>query len=382
MAATASEVGTGRRDKRTCPLLGGDNRFKLAVFSANMAGGANLTFADDAPKVNWAESRRIVQAADAAGIEAMIPVSRWKGMGDDHRPEGHRSFEAMAWAAGVAAVTERIQVFATVHVPTAHPVRIAKECATVDHISDGRFGLNVVAGWNEVEFRMFGIEQREHDDRYAVADEWMTLTERIWDTDGPFDFKGRFFTSQAIVSQPKPVQSPGPVVMGAGFSPAGRDFAAKHADINFAILPGMEGARELVAQVKREARERYDRDVLVFGAGHIVCKETEAEAKAFFDHCVHEKGDWEAADTALRLLIPNSQSADFDRDGMAAKAIAGFFALPLVGTPEQVVAGMQEMADAGLDGMAVSWFDYEEGVAQFADALQPLMVSAGLRTGS
>jgi Luciferase-like monooxygenase len=51
----------------------------------------------------------------------------------------------------------------------AHPVRIAKEAVTVDHVSAGRFGLNIVAGWNEPEFDMFGIEQRHHDERYAVA---------------------------------------------------------------------------------------------------------------------------------------------------------------------------------------------------------------------
>lgn len=375
MTATAD----ARVDKGTNPILGSPNRFKIAVFSANMAGGANLTLADDVPHVDWPESVRIALAADAAGMEALIPVSRWKGMGDDHRPEGHRSFEAMTWAAGLAALTRDIAVFATVHVPTAHPVRVAKECATVDHISGGRFGLNVVAGWNEVEFRMFGIEQRGHDDRYAVADEWMTLTERIWVSDDPFDHDGRFFTARNVVSQPKPLQRPGPVVMGAGFSASGRDFAARHADVNFAVLPSVAAARDAVAGVKRHAEQRYGREILVFGAGHIVCADTEAEAQRVLDHHVHERGDWQAADTALRLLIPNSQSADFDREGMAAKAIAGFFALPLVGTPEQVVDCMATMADAGLDGLAVSWFDYEAGIAQFADVLSPLLADAGLR---
>ncbi len=101
-------------------------------------------------------------------------------MADPARRDAHRSFESFTWAAGIAAATERIQVFATFHIPVTHPVSAAKQIATVDHIAGGRFAVNVVAGWNEDEFRMFGLEQREHDDRYAVADEWMTFLNRIW----------------------------------------------------------------------------------------------------------------------------------------------------------------------------------------------------------
>lgn len=366
-------------DKGSTPILGSPNRFKLAIFASNMHGGANLTFADGPPKVEWSEQRDIAIAADRAGFEALIPVARWKGMSRDDYKEGHRSFETFTWAAGLAAVTERIQVFATFHVPTTHPVRAAKEVATVDHIAGGRFGLNVVAGWNRVEFEMFGIDQREHDERYQVADEWMTFLRRIWAEDDPFDFKGAYFDSTRVISQPKPLQQPEPVVMGAGFSPAGREFAAKHADINFVILPDMQSTAATVSTLKSYARDRYDRDLRVFGAAHIVCRDTEAEARAWFDHAVYERGDWDAANTSLDLLIPNSQSADFDREGMGAAAIAGFFALPLIGTPEQVVDGMCQMADAGLDGVAVSWIDYSDGITQYAEQLHPLMVSAGLR---
>ena len=132
----------------------------------------------------------IARAAEAAGLEALIPVARWRGMGAPSRREAHRSFESFTWAAGIAAVTERIQVFATFHIPVTHPVSAAKQIATVDHISSGRFAVNLVAGWNEDEFAMFGIEQREHDDRYAVADEWMSFLKQIWNAEGEFDFDG------------------------------------------------------------------------------------------------------------------------------------------------------------------------------------------------
>ena len=227
---------------------------------------------------------------------------------------------------------------------------------------------------------MFDITLREHDDRYVVADEWMRFLERIWEADGPFDFDGEFFLATNVLSEPRPLQKPAPVVMSAGFSPAGRDFAARHADINFVILPGLEGAGETVAKVKAHARERYGRDVLVFGAGHILCRDSEAAARSEHERVVHEQGDWEAAANAIDQLIPGSRSADWERS-MGPQAIFGFFAHPLVGTPEQVVEGIGTMAAAGLDGMAVSWIDYEEGIQQYDEELRPLLAEAGLRTG-
>ncbi|MDL4818533.1 LLM class flavin-dependent oxidoreductase [Actinomadura opuntiae] len=368
-------------DRSAGPLLGSPNRLKLAVFSANMAGGANLTFAPEAPRATWPESVEIARAAEAAGFEALIPVARWRGMADPARRDAHRSFESFSWAAGIAAVTERIQVFATFHIPVVHPVSAAKQIATVDHIAGGRFAVNVVAGWNEDEFRMFGLEQREHDDRYAVADEWMSFLGRIWAAEEEFDFDGRFFKARSVLSEPKPVQRGRPVVMNAGFSPAGRDFAAKHADLTFAMVPDAAAAARIVPGLKADVQERHDRKLMVFAGAHIVCAATEDAARREYGRMVDEVGDHDAAANAIRLLIPNSGSADFDAEGMAASAIAGFFALPLVGTPDSVVRQMSELADAGLDGLALSWLDYQAGIDQYARELRPRLVEAGLREG-
>ena len=369
---------TERIEKSAGPLLAGPNPFKLAVFSHNMAGGANLTYAPGPPVVSWEESVRIAQAADRAGIEAVIPVARWKGMSTDEEIDRHRSFETFTWAAGLAALTERITVFATFHVPTVHPVRAAKEIATVDHISGGRFGVNVVAGWNQDEFRMFDIALREHDDRYVVAGEWISFVEQIFTREQPFDFMGEVFQGGHVISQPLPVQTPGPVVMSAGFSPAGRAFAAAHADIAFVIVPGLEGTAKAVTEMKARAREEHGRDLRVFGAAHILCREREADARRDFTRVVEQEGDWRAAATAIALLIPGSRSADWQHS-MGPQAVFGFFAHPLVGTPEQVVDGFAAMAAAGLDGAAISWVDYDEGIAQYDEVLRPLLGEAGLR---
>jgi alkanesulfonate monooxygenase SsuD/methylene tetrahydromethanopterin reductase-like flavin-dependent oxidoreductase (luciferase family) len=360
------------------PIAGSPNRLKLGVFGLNVSNGCAMTSAPDTLKIEWDESVRIARAAEAAGIEALVPVARWRGFGGATN-FNHRSFETLTWAAGLAAATERIGIFATVHVPTVHPVRAAKEIATIDHISRGRFALNIVAGWNEPEIRMFGVSQREHDQRYAYADEFTTLLKRLW-TENGFDFSGDFFKVPGAYSEPKPVQRPWPLIMSAGNSPAGRDFAARHADLNFALGPDLTTLAATCADIKRLARERHGRGLSVFTMGYVVCRETEREALRYRDYYVKEKGDFAAAHNLLETLIPNSQSALGDQyNAMIENFIAGYSALPLVGTPEQVVDGMIEMARAGFDGLTLSWVDYDEGIAQYRDQLRPLLIQAGLR---
>ena len=84
----------------------------------------------------------------------------------------------------------------------------------------------------------------------------------------------------------------------------------------------------------------------------------------------------------LDVLVPNSQSALGDGwEAMAANLIAGYGAIPLVGTPEQIIDGMLAFSEAGLDGITLSWVNYEEGLTQFNETLLPLMTQAGLREG-
>lgn len=366
--------------RATNPLLSSPNRLKLGVFGVNVSGGCSMTDMPETIKAEWDESVAITLAAERAGIEAVIPVARWKGMGGKVN-FNHRNFDPFTWAAGLAAVTSKIGIFATFHVPTVHPVRAAKEVATIDQISGGRFCLNLVAGWNEKEIAMFGAPQLPHDQRYDVADEWITLCKELWTRDEEFDFDGTYFQSPGAYSSPHPVQAPHPVLMSAGNSERGQHFAAKHTDLNFVVAPDIETAGAIATNVKTLARETYGREIQVFGQGYIVCRDTEAEAVAYRDHYVNDVGDWEGVGNLLDVLVPNSQSALGDGwRSMAANLIAGYGALPLVGTPEQVVDGMKAFSDAGLDGITISWVDYHAGLEQFDRVLRPMLIDAGLRT--
>jgi dimethylsulfone monooxygenase len=379
--ADAGFVGLGtalpEEDRPAATLLHGGNPFKLAVFGFNVSGGCSMTSAEGTVSVSWPESVRIAKLAETAGFDALIPVARWKGYGGDTN-FNDRCFETMTWAAGLAAVTERIQVFATVHVPTVHPVRAAKEAATIDHISGGRFGLNIVAGNNDGEIGMFGSQLLEHSDRYAAAQEWVTLTKRLWAED-TFDFAGDYYVSPGAHSEPKPLQRPGPVLMSAGASATGSDFAARNADLHFIILGDLDGAKDRVAALKDNARERYRRNIRVMTGVHIVCRDTEREARDYFDYYVHQKGDWSGLKNLVEILIPGSKGADFRSQQLGINFVAGYGGLPLVGTPEQIVERLAELAAAGLDGVTMSWVQYPEGIEQYERDLLPLLRDAGLR---
>lgn len=362
-------------------MLDSPHRFKLAVFGSNDDRGLVMTTAEGPPGAVWDECRRIARRADDLGLEAIIPLARWKGYGGEH-DLGSRVFETFTWAAAVAALTEQIQVFATVHVPTAHPILAAKMGATVDHVSNGRFGLNVVAGWQPEEIAMFGSPQRDHDERYDVAAEWAELIERLWTTPGETDFQGRFYRAPGAFLEPKPLQQPRPVVMSAGISPAGRRFAAMHADVVFVAIADPAATAETVTEVKRYARDEHGKELQVFGRAHVTCAPTAGAAEAAYRHFILDHGDREAGENVLRMLMGNSATIDYEsveHQALVEAVIRGYFAHPFTGTPEQVVEQFSELAEAGLDGAALTWNDYDEGLDQLEEHLLPLMVTAGLR---
>jgi FMNH2-dependent dimethyl sulfone monooxygenase len=368
-------------DKHETPVLNPENALKLGVFGINLRGGMTLADVEGAVKGEWDENLRLARWADRLGIDAVVPVARWRGYGGEANL-GDRSFETFTWATGLMASTRRIQAFATCHVPLVHPVQAAKLSATADHISGGRFGLNIVSGWNAEEMSMFGLTQREHDERYAVADEWASAVKQLWTTKGEKDFRGSWFDIPDGFSEPKPVQQPYPVIMNAGTSPAGRAFAAKHSDLIFAGLTELETAARQIAEIKRQAREDHGREIAVFGRGHVVCRDTEREARAEWDRVHRRRADIEGARNVVRLNVPNSQSADWESIAMQKiieGMIGGFFSLPMVGTPDQVTELILGLHEAGMDGVALSWPDFDEGLQQMEDDLIPRLEQAGVR---
>ena len=123
---------------------------------------------------------------------------------------------------------------------------------TADHIGKGRFGLNIVCGWNADEFNMFGISLEKHDRRYDLGQEWLEIVQRIWSEDKPFDFKGEFFQLENVRAQPKPVSTPKPIVMNAGQSGAGLEFAIRNADYLFRGIQTADGVAKTLRALNQK----------------------------------------------------------------------------------------------------------------------------------
>lgn len=353
------------------------NKLKLGIFGQNCSNGCTITHAPTSFVPTYAHNVAISQLADRLGLEMLVPVGRWKHFGGTTRFNAE-NLEVFTWATAMACNTENIMVFATSHVPTVHPMFAAKQGATIDNISSGRFGLNVVCGWFRPEIEMFGIAQRDHDERYRMADEWLTCIKRAW-SEQDFDHDGEYYHIKGGFLLPKPIQQPFPVLVNAGSSDAGREFSARHVDFNFITITTVPEAQAKIDDVKRRALA-YGRDCGVMTYGLVCCRDTEAEARELYASIVRE-GDWEAAENIMQLVGIESSSFGNQETvrNLGERFIAGWGGYPLVGTPEQIVEQMQSVHDMGIDGFILSWLDYHEELKYFGERVMPLLRQAGLR---
>jgi alkanesulfonate monooxygenase SsuD/methylene tetrahydromethanopterin reductase-like flavin-dependent oxidoreductase (luciferase family) len=367
---------------RFAGALASPNRLKLGTFSTNLQHGGFITSLPGTLTAEWPRVRRLAQMTDAMGLELIVPVARWKGYGGRTNFSG-QSFDTFCWAAGLAAATEYPHIFSTVHVPTMHPIVAAKQLTTIDHLSGGRAGLNVVGGWYRPELEMFGPSYfLEHDRRYDLAEEWLQVITRLWTIDGEFDYDGEFFQITGGFSEPKPIQRPTPPIMNAGGSPRGQRFAAQYSDMIFVHIQddtNVAAMREQVERVKTLAQDEFDRDVQVWGQSYVVCRETEREARSFWNHYVRDLGDTEAADNLMHFIGLESEVLGAEWNRARDRFISGWGGTEILGAPEQVVERFAELAEAGLTGTVLLFPLWEEGLEQFREQVLPLLEDAGLR---
>jgi dimethylsulfone monooxygenase len=370
---------TSQTPARPNPIRDSKNRVKLGVFATN-GNGAAFTFHPDRFDCTWDANVRLARTADALGFEAFVSAAHWKSFGGD----GHYSgdlMETFTWAGAVAAVTERIGIVSTLHLTLIHPVFAAKAAATVDLISGGRAGMNLVMGWYPPDLALFGVEVPEHGDRYALGDEWMEVFDRLWSGTESFDFAGEHFAIKAAFSQPKGLQDR-PVLMNAGRSPRGREFAARHCDIAFvsAHNPAPEAIRQQVEDYRGDARAKFGKEIQIWMSAYVVVKDSMQEAQDYAHDYIVTQGD----DAAVQTIIGNNA---IDTKAMPPEAAAklayalkaGFAGYPLVGDADHVARLIADLAGAGVDGFLLTWLDYEGGLDRFGREILPRLEAAGLR---
>jgi alkanesulfonate monooxygenase SsuD/methylene tetrahydromethanopterin reductase-like flavin-dependent oxidoreductase (luciferase family) len=361
--------------------MGTNNRLQLGLFGANCSSGRAVTMVPERWSGSWPDCVRLAQLADRAGLEFMLPIGRWKGYGGDTDYQGE-TWETVTWACGLLAQTERLTVFGTVHAPLFAPLAAAKEFVTADHIGAGRFGLNLVCGWNEGEFDMFGATLRDHEARYDYAQEWLDIVKLAWSADETFDFAGRFFQMKGVRAKPKPYGGSRPLIMNAGASATGQDFAIRNCDALFSNISRGISFDETAAYVRRvRALARgAGRELDVYTVGVVTCRPTVREAEAYYRHAIVDEADWAAVDNILAMkdVTPQNHSPEaFQR--IRNHQANGMGGLPLVGDPDRVAADLTKLAETGLRGIAISFVNYLDELPYFCAEVLPRLNRAGLR---
>ncbi len=295
---------------------------------------------------SFALNRTVVEKAERFGFDFALSMIKLRGFGGPSQFWDH-NLESFTLMAGLAAVTTRIQLFATIGVLTMPPPIVARMAVTIDDISGGRFGVNVITGWQEKEYAQMGLWPGEahYQQRYEYCEEYVTVMKELWAT-GRSDFKGRFFTMDDCRCSPLP-QRPIPIVC-AGQSDRGTRFAAEYADFNFVSRQGVNEPTKIAPSVARlvEATARTGRPCGALVLTMIIADETDAAAIAKWEH--YKSG------TDFEAMYYRDGQAGNDAGASKEATIANFAAATAQKLPsaQNVLVGSYASIAAMLDEMA------------------------------
>jgi alkanesulfonate monooxygenase SsuD/methylene tetrahydromethanopterin reductase-like flavin-dependent oxidoreductase (luciferase family) len=358
----------------------GPNKLKLGVFCMNTMSA--LTEARDLFVPAWNDCVTLARMADDAGLEAFVPIARWKGYvdGDFGHPSNY-ILEPFTFAAGIAQATKQIGVFATTHASMTHPLQVAKQAATIDMISGGRFAMNVVGGWNRREFEMFGIDLLGHEDRYVYLAEWLEIVRQLWSATDEIDVETRHFRLKGALSRPQPARGQVPI-MNAGFSSTGMRFAAANSDIGLIGLFGDSEAAwaDQIGRYKALARDEFGKEIQIWTNAPTIMRDTDAEAQALYRHYSEEMPDRIAIEGFVSTIArENKVGEDSDQMRFLRKNAVLGSGFPMIGAPATITEQLAALSRAGLDGVIMSFVDYIDGLHRFTRDVQPQLCAAGLR---
>jgi len=326
-------------------------------------------------KPSFELNKTVSQRAEHYGLDFLLSMIKLRGFGGATEFWDY-NLESFTLMAGLAAVTDRIRLFATAASLTLPPAIMARMAVTIDSIAPGRFGVNLITGWQRPEYAQMGLWPGDEHfaTRYAHLSEYATVIRELWST-GRSDFKGDHFRMDDCRLLPMPSgQIP---IVCAGQSGAGLEFMAEHADYNFCLGQGINTPKALAPLTARvqEAAAKTGRKVGSLALVMIIADETDEAAMAKWRH--YQAG----ADREAIAWMAGQAAAD-TRSG--ADANARQYALPegainlnmgtLIGSHASVARMLDEMADVpGLAGVLLTFDDFVQGIEDFGQRIQPLM---------
>ena len=320
-------------------------------------------------------NKQIVQRAEHYGLDFALSMIKLRGFGGQSEFWDH-NLESFTLMAGLAAVTKQIQLYASVAVLTIPPAIVARMASTIDSISGGRFGINIVSGWAKMEYEQMGLWPGEAHfaKRYDYSTEYVTILRELWEK-GSSDFKGQYFQMSDCKLSPRP-QADMKIVC-AGQSPRGMEFGATYGNYNFTLGKGVNTptAHSPTNIAMMEAAKKTGRDVGNYVLMMVIADETDEAAMARWKHLN------EGADLAAMAWLADQAGADTKADAsstvrqMAAPTGAVNFNIgTLVGSYTTVARLLDEMASVpATKGLMLTFDDFLIGMEQFGQRIQPLM---------
>ncbi len=320
-------------------------------------------------------NREVVQRAERYGFDFALSMIKLRGFGGPSEFWDH-NLESFTLMAGLAAVTSRIRLYASVAVLTIPPAIVARMAATIDDISGGRFGVNIVSGWQKAEYSQMGLWPGEAHfaRRYEYCAEYVQILRELWAT-GRTDLKGQFFRMEDCRVSPRPK---GDVrIVCAGQSPTGIRFAAQHGDYNFCAGAGVNDPMQTAPNIARlvEATAATGREVGAYVLYMVIAAGTDAEAEARWEH-YRDGVDLEAV-----AWLTEQAGADTAADETStarwmakAKSAVNFNMGLMVGSYATVARLLDEAAAVpGTSGIMLVFDDFLRGMDEFGERIQPLM---------
>lgn len=356
----------------------------LGLFLPTQTGGFSQSTYPRGTDWQFEYNKNLTLKAESYGFEFVFGLQQWLPKGGFGGASHYRENFLDPFMATVAlsAVTTRILTLSTVHILYGnwHPLQLARFAATADHISGGKFGLNIVTGYDAAEPLMFGMKRIDHDERYERASEFSSVMEALWDGSDNVNHDGRFFQLENAYVSPRPRYGR-PIMVSASASAAGFNYAAKHSDIVFTSSPGgavFEKAIDVLPEHVRKIRAPYagtGRDPKVILFPLIICKPTREEALAYRDAIVAQ-ADYES----IRAYTARHSGGDAQgwKEHVPADRVLGGH-LQIVGSPEDVADALERLHAAGFDGVQIGFYDYAPDLDFFAAHVLPLLEARKLR---
>ncbi len=343
----------------------------LGVFLPIANGGWILSTNSPIRDASYDYNRKIAVLAEEIGLDFIMSMAKWRGYGGVTQ-QWRAALDSQMLMAALAAVTTRVKVLTTVHTLLQNPAVTAKMIATLDLISNGRAGLNIVTGAYKGEFEQMHAWQNAvgHDERYDLAEEWITIIKRLW-TEDSVSFDGKYFKMDDCQSDPKPVKPP--FLVCAGTSTRGMRFTADQVDAMF--CGGRDDAElaDLSRSVKAMARDS-GRSIKTYTMMNLVIGETDADAEAQADY-FRAGFDFEACKGMMRAY--GFLDAEIGKENsFVQNARSSFMSAKIIGSAQTVANRLTEMIErCDLDGIMLIFPEYLQSMPVFAREIMPLIRS-------